>query len=1388
MTELFGEADAIAAIVAACGTLAPDKYAMALIDALAGPACYGMAVPPTGDGHKYASVQFDMPEEVAERIALLAAKVRDGDLAEEGREGKPHLTVKYGLRSDDPSPVLKAASGHDTVRLRLGRTAFFPDSGSGDVVYLTVENAGQLRRLNRDIADACPHADTRPAYRPHVTLAYVKPGRGELYADDDTLAGLELAFDELTFSPADGDPVTLPIGGGDAGKAAGGEPERFMQWVDTGPGKRPGGTGKDRTWVDKDPNSPTYNKSRVQISRPGSGNDRRQQAEAGGKPAGSAGSESQGGPAGSATPGGAGARSGGGGAGEGKAGWMSYEEGEAARQATTTAFRQQLSGMDVANVGVEDAAKFVGALKQMDHADVLEVFDELGLGGGAGDPKGIQRSVLIKAIKEHVRSKRAGDGETGRPAPAARPQEQAPAAQAQRQERYTPVQAAKRMRAAVALAEAGLREEAVSLVHSTLKGMDREHVGQVAEGVGVPGDGDTVAAILAHVKGERLKRKAKTAAQAPPVPAAPPVPPEQPAAEPLVPGAPTQAPQPKPAGVPDPVLAPPAGNAPVPATPPPAAIPVASQPTGPAGRAVKKEIKDFTLPASQALAETRRVADLIAKGGAGQAGTGGVADAESLRKAAAERVRQLPTEDIKDVYDQFVGGAPAGRVSMIAAITDGMRKGKRFDEKQGVVVGTGPQQKPAAAATASPKPAPVTPAVKAAAAEAPDAKKKLTNDLLEQMRDATDPQLKEGLRRALENAGVPVPEEGPVAAASTPRPPAAIPVAQPAIARPPKSQAPPAVSLEDSMRSAAEGGLSFADFLERIGPRAADLNVPVLKKQFAVAAEKHGKPKRVAEYRSPAAAAQPAKTPPPAGGEKKQPPTPAPAGAPAKPPAKGAYKDSGAVPPAAQAVATAETPAGISPGGKPVVPTKAPASGDERVQGQEGQVTGPGQVVGRQGGTEAEGQEEEVVRPAGGDRVMENPISRLQYQRFASTLAKATHLTPEQREHYGSQAKAVFGNMSDGALRRFAAGASNQTQFHASPQKLRESIAATYRKAGRERDALAIEKAGAGTAGMYVGNSKKGKGYLILDGDQEKPGFGEFSTSGGAADVYAHEFAHAIDGPQLSMSTSPAWKKAWAAEVDRADSPLTKYARKNAAEGFAEFGRLALSGRFDDAQLEQAFPLCHAFWKSNDLLADQGFVESTAPAGTPVKPPEMFDGERRVQLDGANHADVLLRSQEKPPQGKPNATETGLQQQGDRGQRQDGNQGGKEKRAGGRDSAVGGGGQEPAAEEVRKPLEVTPEVVSGKSGPIADAIGAHKATVGKKKLSQRADSLRQSGLAVMEPIAKRLGLDVAAILRDAPSQNLTPFDQLNDNEKNKARDRALAIAIDAAEQKGAKKS
>lgn len=161
---------------------------------------------------KFSSTQVNLPEDVAGRVRALASTIPAADLADDGREAEPHITVQYGLETDDVEPLRQALAGQAPIVATFGKTSLF-ENDDADVVKVDIESP-DLRRVREAIRQVVEApGDTNPDYVPHATVGYVKPGKGKAYAGKADLEGQTVTIDRIVFSTRDRQTIEIPLTG-----------------------------------------------------------------------------------------------------------------------------------------------------------------------------------------------------------------------------------------------------------------------------------------------------------------------------------------------------------------------------------------------------------------------------------------------------------------------------------------------------------------------------------------------------------------------------------------------------------------------------------------------------------------------------------------------------------------------------------------------------------------------------------------------------------------------------------------------------------------------------------------------------------------------------------------------------------------------------------------------------------------------------------------------------------------------------------------------------------------------------------------------------------------------------------------------------------------------
>jgi len=172
--------------------------------------------------HEFSSTQFNIrgagyPRSQGsplDALVKLAKSIPTEELHEGERSSRDdmHITVKYGLHTDNADEVAKIVRGFGPVTVKLGKTSIFPanEKKSYDVVKVAVTGS-DIHRLNKLISASTECTDTWPDFKPHLTIAYVMPGFGKKYAGLDTFEGMELTFDSLQFSNKDREKTEISL-------------------------------------------------------------------------------------------------------------------------------------------------------------------------------------------------------------------------------------------------------------------------------------------------------------------------------------------------------------------------------------------------------------------------------------------------------------------------------------------------------------------------------------------------------------------------------------------------------------------------------------------------------------------------------------------------------------------------------------------------------------------------------------------------------------------------------------------------------------------------------------------------------------------------------------------------------------------------------------------------------------------------------------------------------------------------------------------------------------------------------------------------------------------------------------------------------------------------
>lgn len=145
---------------------------------------------------------LDFPE-----INILQNQISDYDIREDFRDnGEPHITILYGFHLDetnyeDIAEECKHLIKEPIIDIRIVDVSIF-ENKDFDVLKLAIESE-TLSELNEYFKRIFPHTNDFPDYNPHITIEYLKPGKGTKYVnsiDLQEIREVELICDKIVYS------------------------------------------------------------------------------------------------------------------------------------------------------------------------------------------------------------------------------------------------------------------------------------------------------------------------------------------------------------------------------------------------------------------------------------------------------------------------------------------------------------------------------------------------------------------------------------------------------------------------------------------------------------------------------------------------------------------------------------------------------------------------------------------------------------------------------------------------------------------------------------------------------------------------------------------------------------------------------------------------------------------------------------------------------------------------------------------------------------------------------------------------------------------------------------------------------------------------------------
>ena len=161
-------------------------------------------------GREYGYVRADIPQPIEKMIKQIQEQVKPEHLDVGGIPEVPHVTVLWGLMGCDYSEVAEACRRFGRFNIAIQDVTTFPEGRKGVPVKLDVHSPA-IEAMNRKLRSMFPHVETHDEYRPHITIAYVKPEFASQYTGRSIASDTSCDILELKVIPKNGATTTVPL-------------------------------------------------------------------------------------------------------------------------------------------------------------------------------------------------------------------------------------------------------------------------------------------------------------------------------------------------------------------------------------------------------------------------------------------------------------------------------------------------------------------------------------------------------------------------------------------------------------------------------------------------------------------------------------------------------------------------------------------------------------------------------------------------------------------------------------------------------------------------------------------------------------------------------------------------------------------------------------------------------------------------------------------------------------------------------------------------------------------------------------------------------------------------------------------------------------------------
>lgn len=155
-----------------------------------------------------------MPKEVSEAIFKFSMQIPDKHLfindddISSGRETHPHLTVLAKISETNEEKIKKVLKKVKPFTITLDKPSLF-EKEDKDVLKIDVKSTG-LEKAHKYLKGLIKNNDAFPDYKPHITIAYLKKGKGEEYLKN-IIKNAKIKVETLSLESPDNETIRINL-------------------------------------------------------------------------------------------------------------------------------------------------------------------------------------------------------------------------------------------------------------------------------------------------------------------------------------------------------------------------------------------------------------------------------------------------------------------------------------------------------------------------------------------------------------------------------------------------------------------------------------------------------------------------------------------------------------------------------------------------------------------------------------------------------------------------------------------------------------------------------------------------------------------------------------------------------------------------------------------------------------------------------------------------------------------------------------------------------------------------------------------------------------------------------------------------------------------------